>query len=203
MTIRAAIYARSSPDCLLSSDQQIDLLTTVAGERVWAVTSIFSDRPTSVKRRHDRRAGELALIDAIESGTIDRVLVWSIDRIGKSLIDLVGFLDTCRAEQVSLWVDQQKLDTAMSNGLSLFDMAAMMALHLRQTRRDKILRGQSAARALSIKFGRPRIATIRVEKAKRELAAGKGVRQVARLAGISPTSACRIKNLMNAGAARI
>ena len=69
--------------------------------------------------------------------------------------------------------------------------------HLRQSRRDRILRGQAAARALSIRFGRPPIAKAKVEKAKRFLAAGKGVRQVARMAGISPASVSRIKTSMN------
>ena len=38
---------------------------------------VFSDRPTTVRKGHDRRPGELALIDAIRSGAIDQVLVWS------------------------------------------------------------------------------------------------------------------------------
>ena len=86
------------------------------------------------------------MINAIQSGAIDRVLVWSIDRIGKSLVELVGFMETCRLHDVSLWVEEQKLDTATSNGMSLFDLSTMMATHLRQSRRDRILRGQAAAR---------------------------------------------------------
>ena len=203
MTTRTAIYARTSPDCPLSEDEQIDRLRTIAAERGWTVTSVFSDRPTTVRKGQDRRPGELALIEAIRSGSIDKVLVWSLCRVGWSLTELVGFLETCRARGVALYLHEQQIDTATSNGASLLDVAPLMVHHLRQSRRSKILRGQASARALSIKFGRPRIATTRVEKAKRELAAGKGVRQVARLAGISPASACRIKNSMNTGAARI
>ena len=86
---RVAIYARSSPDCPLTADEQIKHLTTVAIERGWTVAHVFADRPTAVKKDQDRRSGELSLIEAIRSGAIDRVLVWSIDRIGKSLADLV------------------------------------------------------------------------------------------------------------------
>ena len=86
---RVAIYARSSPDCPVSADEQIKHLRTVAIERGWTVAHVFADRPTAVKKDQDRRSGELALIEAIRSGAIDRVLVWSIDRIGKSLADLV------------------------------------------------------------------------------------------------------------------
>ena len=200
---RVAIYARSSPDCPVSADEQTKHLRNVAAERDWTVTSVCSDRPTTVRKGQDRRPGELALIEAIRSGSIDKVLVWSLCRVGRSLTELVGFLETCRARGVALYLHEQQIDTATSNGVSLLDVAPLMVHHLRQSRRSKILRGQASARALSIKFGRPRITSIRVEKAKRELAAGKGVRQVARLAGISPAYACRIKNSMNTGAARI
>jgi DNA invertase Pin-like site-specific DNA recombinase len=203
MTIRVAIYARSSPDCLVSANEQIEHLTNVAVERGWTVAHVFTDRPTSVRKSLDRRTGELALIDAIQSGTISRVLIWSIDRIGKSLADLVTFMETCRAAGVAVYLDQERIDTAGSNGMSLFDVSGMMAYHLRQSRRDKILRGQSAARSLSIKFGRPPIAKPKVEKAKQFLAAGKGVREIARMAGISPASVSRIKTSMNVEATRI
>ena len=192
---RVAIYARSSPDCPLTADEQIKRLTTLAIERGWTVAHVFADRPTAVRKGQDRRSGELSLIEAIRSRSIERILIWSIDRIGRSLVELVSFLETCRLDDVSLWVDEQKLDTTGSNGMSLFDMAAMMALHLRQSRRDRILRGQAAARALSIKFGRPPIPKSKAEEAKRDLAAGKGVRQVARTAGISPASVSQNQNI--------
>ena len=199
---RVAIYARSSPDCPFTADEQIERLTTLAIERGWTVAHVFADRPTAVKKDQDRRSGEQALIEAIRSRSIERVLIWSVCRIGKSLVELVRFLETCRKASVPIWVNEQKLDTAISNGLSLFDMGAMMALHLRQSRRDMILRGQSAARSLSIKFGRPPISATKAEKAKQFLASGKGVRQVARIAGISPASVSRIKTSLNAETTR-
>jgi len=200
---RVAIYARSSPDCPVSADEQVENLTTVAIERGWTVAHVFADRPTAVKKDQDRRSGELSLIEAIRSGAIDRVLVWSIDRIGKSLADLVTFMETCRSACVAVNLYDEGFDSETSNGLSLFDVSALLAHHLRQSRRDRILRGQAAARALSIRFGRPPIAKPKVEKAKQFLALGKGVRQVAKMAGISPASASRIKTSMTSEATRV
>ncbi len=191
-----AIYARSSPDCPFTADEQIKRLTTVAIERGWTVAHVFADRPTAVKKDQDRRSGEQALVAAIRSGAIHRVLVWSVCRIGKSFIDLIGFMETCRSRDAELYLHEQHIDTAISNGLSLFDVSALLAHHLRQSRRDRIMRGQAAARALSIRFGRPPIPATKAQRAKRELAAGKGVRQVARMAGISPASVSRIKTSM-------
>jgi DNA invertase Pin-like site-specific DNA recombinase len=203
MRIRVAIYARTSPDCPLSADDQAQRLKTVAAERGWTVSQTFIDRPTSA-RGPDRRPGETALIDAIRNGTINRVLIWSIDRFGRSLVEMIGFLEAFRTAGVGLYLHEQGLDTETCHGLSLFDLTAMMALHLRQSRRDRILRGQAAARSLSIRFGRPPIPTAKVEKAKRLLAMGTGVREVARLAGgISPSSVSRIKAVMNSAAATV
>ena len=201
MTTRTAIYARTSLDCPLSEDEQIERLRTIAAERGWTVTSLFSDRPTTVRKGQDRPPGELALLDAIRSGSIGKVLLWSVCRIGRTLADLVTFMETCRSAGVAVYLHEQQIDTATSNGLSLFDVSALLAHHLRQSRRDRILRGQAAARALSIRFGRPPISATKAQRAKRELAAGKGVRQVARMAGISPASVSRIKTSMSAEAA--
>jgi hypothetical protein len=85
MTIRAAIYARTSPDCPLSANEQIDRLRDIAAERSWTITHVFSDRPTSVRKGQDRRPGELALLETLRRGGVQRILIWSVCRIGKSL----------------------------------------------------------------------------------------------------------------------
>jgi DNA invertase Pin-like site-specific DNA recombinase len=193
MQIRAAIYGRSSPDHSTTAEQQIDRLQTLADEHGWMVVRVFTDRPTSV--RNDRRPGETALLEAIRNGEIDMVCISSICRVGKTVPDLVSFLETCRSADVSVWIDEQRIETA-----ALFDFSRMMALHLRQARRGRILQGLAASRAMSIPCGRPRISRARTEKAKRELAAGKGVREAARIAGISAASVSRLKNAMSVAA---
>jgi DNA invertase Pin-like site-specific DNA recombinase len=191
--MNTVIYTRSSPDCPLSADEQAANLRTVAAERGWTVTRVFFDRPIT-KMGRDRRPGQTALIEAIRSGTVQRVLMWGIDRLGRSLVELVTCMGVCRSQGVGLYLHEQNLDTATSNGLSLFEFTNMMAIHLRQSRRDRILRGQAAARAASVLFGRPPIPLAKIEKARRGLADGKSVRQVARLAGISAASVSRIKS---------
>jgi DNA invertase Pin-like site-specific DNA recombinase len=195
MSISTIIYVRSSSDCPLSADEQAVRLRAVAADSGWIVAKIFIDRPTTTKKDRDQRPGQMALMNAIRSGTVQKVLMCSIDRLGRSLIDLVGILETCRAAGVELYLHEQRVDTAGSNGMSsLFDVAKMMAYHLRQSRRDRILRGQAAARNANVHFGRPPMSLIKVEKVKQGLASGKGVREVARLAGISAASVSRIKS---------
>jgi DNA invertase Pin-like site-specific DNA recombinase len=194
MSISAVIYAHSSLDYPLSAEEHVASLRTIAADNGGLVAKVFIDRPTTMNKGRDRRPGQMALLEAIRSGSVDRVMLNSIDRVGRTLAELVGFVEMCRASSVALYLHEQRLDTATSNGLSIFDLTEMMALHLRQSRRDRILRGQAAARAASVLFGRPPISASKVEKAKQGLAAGKGVRQVARLAGISAASVSRLKN---------
>ena len=106
------------------------------------------------------------MIDAIRAGGVPKVLLWSIDRVGQSLVELACFLETCRMVGISLWLNDQRLDMATDTGMSLFDLGTMMALHLRQSRRDRILRGQATSRALSIRSGRPPLRQAKEERAK-------------------------------------
>jgi DNA invertase Pin-like site-specific DNA recombinase len=200
MTIAAAIYARTSPDCSLSAEQQVEHLRMIATERGWTVGGVLTDHPMTVKKGRERRPGETALRDVLRHGGIQKILIWSIDRVGRSLEELVRFLEMCRGAGASLWLNDQMLDTARSNGFSILDTAAMMASHVRQNRRARILQGQASARNLQVRFGRPPIPTTRIEKAKTFLATGKSLREVARLAGISPSAVGRLKNKMGSAA---
>jgi DNA invertase Pin-like site-specific DNA recombinase len=191
--INVVIYTRTSPDCPASAETQIEALKAIAADCGWTVSQIFSDRPMPVKKGRERRPGEDAMLNMIRGGDVQKVLLWSVDRVGRSLVELVGFMEMCRNAGVGLYLHDREIDTTTTNGMSLFDMAGMMAFHLRQSRRDKILRGQAAARGASVRFGRPPIPDGKVEKARQFLAEGKGVRQVARLAGISAASASRLK----------
>ena len=105
------------------------------------------------------------MIEAIRSGAIDKVLVWSLCRVGRSLTELVGFLETCRARGVALYLHEQQIDTATSNGVSLLDVAPLMVHHLRQSRRSKILRGRLRLVHCRLSWHAP-IATIRAAESK-------------------------------------
>ena len=193
MPINAVIYARSSPGCPVSTEDQIEALRAVVAENSWTVKMVLTDRPMPIRKGKEKRPGEDVLLAAIRRGEVQRVLVWSVDRIGRSLPDLIAFIETCRSAGVGLYLHDREIDTTTSNGLSLFDLTSMMAFHLRQSRRDRILRGQAAARNLNVKFGRPPISVAKTEKAKELLASGTGVRRAAKLAGISAASVSRLK----------
>ena len=196
MTHNTAIYARTSPNCALSAEVQVEQLTEVANKRGWTVVCTLTDRPTSSPKGWGRRPGEVALLERVRRGDVRRVLLWDIDRFGRSLSDLVSFIEICGNAGVSLWVHREGLDTEVNSNMSLFDLAGMLAHHLKQSRRERILLGLSAARANSVRLGRPSLPASKIERAKEGLKAGEAVRQIARSAGMSAASVCRLKASM-------
>jgi len=201
VTINAIIYARSSTDCSSSAEDQIECLRAVAASRGWTIARVLSDRPMPLKRGREQRPGEAALLAAIRSSGVNRVLMYGIDRLGRSLSELVALLEACRTAGTEIYIHDKGIDSTTCNGLSLFDVVSMMDCHVRQARRDRILRGQAAARTANVRFGRPPISQAKMERAEALLATGKGVREAARIAGISAASASRLKNSMGAATA--
>lgn len=110
----------------------VEHLRTAAAEFGWTVNKVFTDRPASARKGRERHpGGGVAAGSHLARRGPEGADGWPC-RAGRSLTDLVALLDTCRIAGVSLWLDQEKLDTAASNGLSLFDLAGMMGHHLRQ-----------------------------------------------------------------------
>ena len=72
MSTSAVIYARSSLDCPLSAEAQVASLRAIAADNGWLVAKVLIDRPTTMNKGRDRRPGQMALLEAIRSGSVDR-----------------------------------------------------------------------------------------------------------------------------------
>jgi DNA invertase Pin-like site-specific DNA recombinase len=89
-------------------------------------------------------------------------MAWSVDRLGRSLQDLVGFLEHLRETGVELFLHQQGLDTTTSSGRAMFGMLSVFAEFERSIIRERVLSGMARAKAKGTKsgkaIGRPAIA---------------------------------------------
>jgi DNA invertase Pin-like site-specific DNA recombinase len=107
---RAAIYVRVSTD-KQSVESQLMALRRVAEARGWDVLHIYQDAGVSgAKSRKDRPGLDQLLMDAGRR-KFDIVMAWAIDRIGRSLVDLLDTIQTLEACGVDLYLDQQSIDT--------------------------------------------------------------------------------------------
>ena len=193
---KAAIYARVSTD-QQTVENQIAVLHDIAARSGWQIIEVFADEGISGAKGRDRRPGFDALLKAVARREIDIVMAWSVDRLGRSLGDLVSCLSDLQARNVDLYLHQQAIDTSTPSGRMMFQMLAVFAEFERSMIRSRIAAGVQRARAHNVRFGRPPMPVYRLERVKKALLDGQSIRATAKLTGVSTASVQRIKRSMN------
>ena len=125
-TKRAAIYLRVSTDKQTVENQRI-ALAAVAERRGWQIVGTFSDKGISGARGREDRPGLDDLLKRSQRREFDVVMAWAIDRIGRSLIDLLNTIETLKACGVDLYLDQQSIDTTTPAGKLMLQMTGAFA----------------------------------------------------------------------------
>jgi DNA invertase Pin-like site-specific DNA recombinase len=84
-------------------------------------------------------------------------MVWAIDRLGRSIQHLVGFMNDIQAMGVDLYVHQQAIDTTTPSGRMIFSIFSALGEYERELIRERIMAGEKRARAQAqgVKIGRP------------------------------------------------
>src|SRR5262245_47210355 len=103
---------------------------------------------------------------AVARREIDMVVAWSVDRLGRSLMDLLGFLRDLHAKGVDLFLHQQGFDTSTPAGKAMFQMMGVFAEFERAMIRERVLAGLARAREQGTKLGRRRLEDAEAEKVK-------------------------------------
>jgi DNA invertase Pin-like site-specific DNA recombinase len=124
----------------------------------------------------------------------DVVMAWSVDRLGRSLQDLVGFLSELHALGIDLFLHQQGLDTTTPAGKAMFQMLGVFAEFERAMIQERVRAGLARARSEGKRLGRPRIAPDLEQRIRKALATpGRpGVRKIAEQFGVDPGTVQRI-----------
>lgn len=174
------------------------MLNEVAQRSGWTIVHTFADEGISGAKGRDRRPGYDGLLRAVARREVDIVAAWSVDRLGRSLPDLVGFLSEIQARGCDLYLHQQAIDTSTPSGRMLFQMLGVFAEFERAIITSRIIAGQARAKAKGVKFGRPPVAPIRLDRVRKALAEGKSIRAVAKATGVSTATVMRTKRSMQA-----
>jgi DNA invertase Pin-like site-specific DNA recombinase len=194
-----ALYLRVS-----TGDQTVDNqrreLTAAAERRGWRIVAEFCDDGISGAKGRDQRPAFDRLCKAMVRREFDVVAAWSVDRLGRSLQDLVAFLGEVHAAGVGLYLDRQGLDTSTPAGKALFQMLGVFAEFERAIIQERIRAGIARARAKGTKsgkaIGRPRISADTIAAVRASLETGNGIRKVARLVGVGNETVHRIAREM-------
>lgn len=188
---RAAIYLRVSTDGQTVDNQRLEL--EQAAERAgWKIVGVYDDNGVSgAKSREDREAFDRLCKDATRR-QFDVVMSWSVDRLGRSLQDLVSFLSELHAVGVDLYLHQQGIDTTTPAGKAMFQMMGVFAEFERSMIQERVKAGLRRARAQGKTLGRPKVAE-NVEKAVfAARSKGTGKRKIAKQLGIGVSTVTRI-----------
>ncbi len=189
MTKRTAIYMRVSTDQQTTENQRRELIA-VAERNGWEIVAEFCDEGISGAKGRDQRPGFDALMKAIARREIDIVASWAVDRLGRSLQDLVGFLNEINAKGVDLYLHQQALDTSTPSGRAMFGMLSVFADFEREMIRSRIMAGLARS---TKKAGRPALPPIMVEKIEKTLNSGLSINATARKLKVGVGTVHRIK----------
>ncbi len=189
---RAAIYVRVSTGAQ-TVENQLRELRTVAERHGWQIVTEFSDKNISGAKGREQRPGLDKVLQAVARREVDIVLAWSVDRLGRSLQDLLSFLAELHAKGVDLYLHQQGLDTSTPAGKALFQMMGVFAEFERAIIRERVRSGLARAKAQGKILGRrrnddpKRLASVLSLRKK-----GIGIGKIARTLGIGTSYVQRV-----------
>jgi DNA invertase Pin-like site-specific DNA recombinase len=195
---RAVLYLRVSTLDQTTANQEREL-RQVAERAGWQIVHVYKDHGISGAKGRDRRPAFDALHKAAVRREFDVVMAWNVDRLGRSLQDLVGFLGQLHAAGVDLFLHQQGLDTTTPGGKAMFQMLGVFAEFERSIIQERVRAGLRRAVSEGKQLGRPRLAAdierrISVAlKARKET--GDSVRKIAARFGVDPSTVQRISRL--------
>jgi DNA invertase Pin-like site-specific DNA recombinase len=192
----AAIYVRVSTD-KQTVENQVRELRQIAERRGWEVVEQYSDAGISGSKGRDDRPGLDQMLKDAQRRRFDVVMAWAIDRLGRSLIDLLGTIQALEACGVDLYLDQQALDTTTPAGRLMFQVTGAFAEFERSMIRQRINAGLKRAVDAGKTLGRPRISEKLEKRIREHLRAGDGILKVAREIGVGTGTVQRIAQEMH------
>jgi DNA invertase Pin-like site-specific DNA recombinase len=190
---RAAIYVRVSTDEQSVENQEAELRATA--ERMGhEIIAVYRDKGISGAKGRNGRPGFDAMHRDAARRRFDMVMAWSVDRLGRSLQDLVGFLSELHALKIELYLHQQGLDTTTPAGKAMFQMMGVIAEFERTLIQGRVRAGMARAKREGKHVGRPPIAPELEQRIREALVVpGRpGVRVIARQFGVNPGTVQRI-----------
>lgn len=152
--IRVALYSRVSTAAQSTENQRFEL-ERVANARGWTIAAHYSDEGICGEKGRRERPGLDALLRAATRREIDLIAVWSLDRLGRSLQNLVETVNELHAVGVDLYIHQQALDTSTPAGKLAFSVFGALAEYERELIRERVKLGIDRARRNGVKLGRP------------------------------------------------
>lgn len=176
---RVAIYLRVSTSGQTVENQRLALHDALS-RKGWEVVAEYVDHGVSgTKSRTERPQFDALLKDATRR-KFDLIAAWSVDRLGRSLKDLVNFLTDIQSQGIDLFLYQQALDTSTPTGRAMFGMLSIFGEFEASMIKERVRAGLSRARASGKRLGRPPVPKHVCRQIVEARARGEGIKKIAR-----------------------
>lgn len=186
--LRAGLYARISTDDQQTLPMQLRALREYAARRGWTVAMQVKEVGSGASERRMREK----LIEAARRREIDVVLVWRLDRWGRSVTDLLATLQELEHLGVGFTSFTEALDLTTPAGRAMAGLLAVFAEFEREILRERVRAGLAHARANGKRLGRPLTAALQSDQVRKLRRSGLSKSEIARRLHIGRTSVRRV-----------
>jgi DNA invertase Pin-like site-specific DNA recombinase len=152
--MRVAIYTRVSTNHQTTENQRLEL-RRVAECRGWKIVKEYTDDGISGAKGRDQRPALDAMLKAATRRDFDLVATFAVDRLGRSLQNLLETVNELHSVRCDLYLHQQAIDTSTPAGRLAFSVFGAMAEFERSLIRERVAAGLARAKANGTKLGRP------------------------------------------------
>jgi DNA invertase Pin-like site-specific DNA recombinase len=201
MTKRAAIYLRVSTTGQTVENQRREL-QAAAEARGWTVVAEYCDAGISGAKGREQRPQLDAMLKAAVGRRFDVLMTWAVDRLGRSLPDLIGTMQELHGARIDLFMLQTGVDTTTPAGKAMFQMMGVFAEFERAMIQERVKAGLARAKASPRKgakaIGRPKLDDTKAKAIRAHLAAGTGMLKTASLVGVGSGTVQKIAKAMRA-----
>ena len=189
--MKVAIYVRVSTN-EQTTENQVRELKEWANRAGHEVVAIYDDNGISgAKGREYRKEFDKLLKGAVRR-EFDLIAAWSVDRLGRSLQDLIGFLQELHGAGVDLYLHQQALDTTTPGGKAMFQMMGVFAEFERSMISERVKSGLARARSNGKKLGRPKVSNESEAQILKLRRTGMGMLAIGRELGVGTSTVQRV-----------
>ncbi len=189
---RAALYLRVSTR-EQSTAMQRTALEEVAARAGWQIVAVYEDAGLSGAKGRDQRPEFDRMLKDATRRRFDVVMAWAIDRLGRSLQNLIDCLSDLHGAGIDLYLHQQAIDTATDSGRAFFQMLGVFAEFERSLIRSRVQAGVDRAKGNGKRLGRPTTEVKVAAAIRASLAEGVSIRKAAELHGVGISTVQRIK----------
>ena len=189
---RVVIYGRVSTQDQ-TCENQVQLLKQIIEHNGWELIDTYLDQGISGTKGRTKRPEFDRLCKDMVRRKFDKVMVWDISRLGRSLQHLVEFLNEAMAVNCDMYIHQSGLDTSTPSGRMLFQMVGVFSEFEREMISERVKLGLQRVKSNGKKLGRPKRINANIQTEVMKLSAeGKSLTAIAKTLSISKTSAYRI-----------